>query len=132
MLAGRHGRLPGSLVIADQVEVSEKIIASGGFADVKCGVCRNHLVAVKVLRTPSGGDMEKVHKVSHFLPFEADIKPFAPAVLQGGCSLGFVVPPKYPEAPRRPGRFQFLPFFRSHGTDGTWKRHAVYQNESHQ
>lgn len=80
-LAGRYGRFPGSLAITDQIEVSDKIIASGGFADVKYGVRRNHPVAVKVLRTPSGSDMEEVRKVNGSLPFEANIEPLVPAVL---------------------------------------------------
>ena len=37
-LAGRHGRFPSSFTITDDIEVSDKIFASDGFADVKSEV----------------------------------------------------------------------------------------------
>ena len=73
-LAGRHGRLPSSFAITDKVEVSDKILASGGFADVRPGACGNRPVAVRTLRISPGGDMNKIRNVRGLLPLEGDTK----------------------------------------------------------
>jgi hypothetical protein len=63
-LAGRYGRLPDSIIITERIEVEDKILASGGFADVRCGRCMGHLVAVKTLRVAKKDDLLKIRKVS--------------------------------------------------------------------
>ena len=131
-LAGRHGRFPSSFVVADQVEISNKILASGGFADVKPGVYENRPVAVRALRILPGSDIKKIRTVRSPLPLEVDTRSFAPAVLQGGCSLEFVVPPEYLEAPWRLGKHQRPQFLHSYRTDGARKHHAVYQDQARQ
>ena len=73
-LAGQHGRLPSSFAMTDKVEVSDKFLASGGFADVKPGVYKNRPVAVRTLRVSSGSDMNKIRNVRGLLPLEADAK----------------------------------------------------------
>jgi len=62
-LAGLHGRLPSSFAIVDKFEVSDKFLASGGFADVRTGVYENRPVAVKTLRVSLGSVMNKVRNV---------------------------------------------------------------------
>jgi hypothetical protein len=63
-LAGRYGRLPDSIIITERIEVEDKILASGGFADVRCGRCIGHLFAVKTLRVAKKDDFLKIRKVS--------------------------------------------------------------------
>jgi hypothetical protein len=71
-LAGRHGRFPSSLAITDKIEVSDTILASGGFADVKPGVYGDRRVAVKVLRVSPTSEMEKIRNVRSSLSLEAN------------------------------------------------------------
>ena len=62
-LAGTHGRLPESMMITEEIEVSEKILASGGFADVRTGKYMGHLVAVKSTKVAELDDLSKSRKV---------------------------------------------------------------------
>ena len=52
------------MVIAGEIEVGKKILASGGFADVRSGTYKGHLVAVKTLRVTELDDLQKIRKVS--------------------------------------------------------------------
>ena len=63
-LAGLRGRLPESMVITEQIEINPKILASGGFADVRSGTYMGHLVAVKTLRVAAQDDLQKTRKAS--------------------------------------------------------------------
>jgi hypothetical protein len=63
-LAGHCGRLPDSVIITENIEVSDKILASGGFADVRCGRYMGHLVAVKTLRVAVRDDLLRIREVS--------------------------------------------------------------------
>ena len=63
-LTGIHGKLPESMVIREEIEVGKQILASGGFADVRSGTCKGHLVAVKTLRVAEIDDLQKIRKVS--------------------------------------------------------------------
>ena len=68
-LATIHGRLPGSMVITEEIEVSDEILASGGFADVRIGTYVGHLVAVKTMRVTKKDNLPKIRKVSvHHIP----------------------------------------------------------------
>ena len=50
--------------IPEKIEVQGKILASGGFADVRIGRYMGHLVAVKTLRVAATDDLQKIRKVS--------------------------------------------------------------------
>jgi len=63
-LAGIHGRLPDSMMITEEIKVSDKIVASGGFADIRTGTYMGHLVALKTLRVKDEDDFLKIRKVS--------------------------------------------------------------------
>jgi hypothetical protein len=63
-LAGIHGRLPDSMVITEEIKVSDDILASGGFADIRTGTYAGHLVAVKTMRVAKQDDFLKIRKVS--------------------------------------------------------------------
>lgn len=100
------------------MEVSDEVLVSGSFADVKSGRYENRAVAVKVLRVPSGNEMEKTWNVSGSLSFGVGSESFVPEALQGGCPLEFIVASKRLEAPRRLWGCQFPLFFHRHRSDG--------------
>jgi serine/threonine-protein kinase TNNI3K len=52
------------MIITEEIKVSDKILASGGFADVRTGTYMGHLVAVKTMRVPEQDDFLKIRKVS--------------------------------------------------------------------
>jgi len=62
-LAGLHGRLPSSFAVVDKVKVLGKILASGGFADVRTGVYGGCPVAVMTLRVSPGSDTDRIRNV---------------------------------------------------------------------
>jgi len=62
-LAESYGRLPDSLVIAENIEVEDNVFASGGFADIRRGRYKGGLVAVKTLRVGEGSDVLKIKRV---------------------------------------------------------------------
>ena len=51
-------------MITDPIDVEEKVLASGGFADVRCGTYLGRHVAVKTLRVTEYDDVAKIRKVS--------------------------------------------------------------------
>ena len=63
-LAAIHGKFPESMMIPGGIEVGKEILASGGFADVRSGTYRGHLVAVKTLRASVFDDLQRIRKVS--------------------------------------------------------------------
>ena len=52
------------MMMNEKVEVSDKILGSGGFADVRCGVFAAHPVAVKTMRIAAQDNLDKIRKVS--------------------------------------------------------------------
>jgi hypothetical protein len=63
-LAGHHGRLPDSMIVAERIEDEDRILASGGFADIRRGSYMGHFVAVKTLRVSKQDDFLEIRKVS--------------------------------------------------------------------
>ena len=51
------------MMITGEIEVSDDILASGGFADVRRGTYDGHLVAVKTMRVTEQDDLLKIRKV---------------------------------------------------------------------
>jgi len=62
-LAERHGLLPSRIRIAGRIEVSDELLASSGFVDLKTGTYRGRLVAVKTFRVTARDDFVKITKV---------------------------------------------------------------------
>jgi hypothetical protein len=62
-LAAIHGRLPTSMMIAE-VKISNKLLGSGGFADVKTGTYMEHPVAVKIMKVTEQDDLLVIRKAS--------------------------------------------------------------------
>lgn len=65
-LAGKHARLPDSMVITDEIECSAsgQPLTSGGFADIKQGEYKGCAVAVKTLRIAQTDNLDKIRRVS--------------------------------------------------------------------
>ena len=65
-LAGKHARLPSSMVIKDDLGLSASAqpYTSGGFSDIKIGQYKGCRVAVKVMRVGIIDDLAKIRKVS--------------------------------------------------------------------
>ena len=62
-LSSRIGHLPESYMLSSKFDTSGKIIASGGFADVRMGVFKGKDVAVKTLRVSPKDDRAKMRRV---------------------------------------------------------------------
>ena len=62
-LAGAHGRFPDSMKITKNIMISDKILASGGFSDVRTGMYMGRLVAVKTMRAAEQDDYLRLRKV---------------------------------------------------------------------
>ena len=62
-LSGRIGHLPESYLLSDKFDISGKVIASGGFADVRMGVFKGKNVAVKTLRVSVADDKTRIRRV---------------------------------------------------------------------
>jgi len=52
------------MIITENIEVEDKVLASGGFADVRCGTYMGHLVAMKSLRVAEQDDFMAIRKVN--------------------------------------------------------------------
>ena len=67
-LAGKHARLPNSMIITDKIDFSatSQPHTSGGFADIKPGQYKGCTVAVKSLRVATTDNFEKIRKVRWF------------------------------------------------------------------
>ena len=51
------------MMITEKIKVSDKVLASGGFADVRSGKYKGHPVAVKTMRITEKDDPLKIRKV---------------------------------------------------------------------
>jgi len=51
------------MIITEKIEVEDKVLAQGGFADVRIGRYMGHLVAMKKLRVWEKDDFVKIRKV---------------------------------------------------------------------
>jgi len=62
-LAERHGLLPSCMRISGGIEVSDDLLASTGFADLRSGRYRGRTVAIKILRVTARDDFVRIRKV---------------------------------------------------------------------
>ena len=74
-------------LIKDKIDVDDKILASGGFADVRCGTYMGGLVAVKTIRIDVAAldDPHKIRKVSINRSFIITWGAVSAALLQQFC-----------------------------------------------
>ena len=62
-LSNRTGHLPESYLLSDKFDISGKVVASGGFADVRKGMFKGKNVAVKTLKVLPTDDKAKIRRV---------------------------------------------------------------------
>jgi len=130
-LAERYGRLPERLMITEEMEVSDEILASVGFGFVMGGTYKGVRVAVKTATVPSLRDLEKIRKVSVDGILWSGLNNSAPAVLQGGHPLGYTVPSERLETRWSLGGREDTAIFHPFRVDGGWEHHGVHWRESH-
>jgi len=65
-LAGKHAQLPESVIVTDEIDftVSSQPHLSGGFADIKPGMYKGCIVAVKTMRVAMTDNTDKIRRVS--------------------------------------------------------------------
>ena len=51
------------MMTTEDLKVSDKVLASGGFADVRTGTYMGNLVAVKIVRVAEQDSLPKIRKV---------------------------------------------------------------------
>ena len=73
------------MMITEKVEVSDMILASGGFADVRTGTYMGHLVAVKTMRVGVQDSLSKLRKVSINNIFSSTLDTVPTILLQQFC-----------------------------------------------
>ena len=52
------------MVITEEIKVVDKVLASGGFADIRTGTYMGHPVAVKTMRVTEQDGFLKIRKVN--------------------------------------------------------------------
>ena len=92
VVAYHYTQVLPSLRLTGKVQVEDKIIASGGFANLRHGRYMGNLVAVKTMRVAAQGDLSRMRRVS--------IDVGHPGPVSCICPRNFVVKPpagrKYP------------------------------------
>ena len=73
------------MVIKEKLDVSDRVLATGGFADVRRGRYMGHLVAVKTVRVSMQDDLLKKWKVSRNGVFSAAWDAVSIILLQQFC-----------------------------------------------
>lgn len=121
------------MVVEEKIEVQDMILASGGFADVRCGSFMGRLVAVKTARITPRDDLQRIRKVGVDVSHSGCcLNHFIPAILQGGRPLEYAVPSE---------RHEFGWSLRGHeertirhrvGVDAAREYHGVHWKESYQ
>jgi len=105
-LAERHGLLPDRLRITEKIEFSDEVLAFGGFGDIRSGTYNGSVVAFKSMRVATLDNFLKIRKVSVGIDhLERDLSHPYPAILQGGRTLGKVIPSERLEASWGLGRY---------------------------
>lgn len=87
---GHHALLPEALDVPVHYEQTRDALFRGGYADVYKGKCRDQEVAVKVIRTYSTDELQKVINVSCrtcSTPAHRMTRKLREAVLQRGCDV---------------------------------------------
>jgi hypothetical protein len=124
------------MMITEHMEVSDKIVASGGCGDVRTGMYMGGLVAVKSARIATRDNVKKIKKVrfnAMSVPawdLVSTIPP--PAILQGSHSLGNFIPSEHLEARWGSGRRGERTVRHGVRVDVAWEHYGVHCKQSHQ
>jgi len=113
--------------MAGNIDISDEILASGGFADLKSGTYEGRLVAVKTARVAAQDDLLGIRKVSITVdhPGRGLIRSI-PAILQGSRPLEHAVPSEHLETRWGSGGHQETATSHRVGVDGARERHGVH------
>jgi len=108
------------------IEISDEILVSGGFADLRSGTYKGHIAAVKTMRIAARDDLQRIRKVNINIncPGRGLIRS-VPAILQRGCPLEHAVPSKHLGTRRGPGRHQETATRHRIGVDGAREHHGI-------
>ena len=102
-MCGQHALLPRALKITAQYDRTRDALYRGGFADVWKGEYDGREVAVKVLRTYSDSDLQKITGVGcllRSLPYANPLTVHFAEVLQGSCDVEIPSTSKRPASNR--------------------------------
>jgi len=82
--------------MAGDIEIADEILAFGGFADLRSGTYKGHLVAVKTMRIAAWDDLQGIRKVDIDINYQGrGLIRSVPAILQGSCPLEHAVPSEH-------------------------------------
>jgi hypothetical protein len=134
-LAEHYGRLPDSMIITEKIEVEDKILASGGIMDVRCGKYKGHLVAVRTMKDPAKKPLKyprevSINKVLDRLGRCLDHP--SPAILQRSRSLEHTISSEHLEVCWGSGGHGKGAIRHRVRVDGPWGYHGVHPKESRQ
>ena len=121
ILAGKHARLPNSMIITDKINfsTSSQPYTSGSFADIRLGRYKGCTIAVKSLRVATTDNFEKIRKVRRFSCRGGMVLRLSPAILQRGYPLEFTIPSEHPKACQHSGQHRPVSVCHGFGVDGT-------------
>ena len=128
---GHHARLPSALAVPVSYDRTGDALYRGGYADVWKGSYCSQDVAVKVIRTYSSDELQKVINVScHFCSIYTHYVPKVLLVdlLQGSCSVEIPSTPQYPTAIRNIDVGKSVR--NGVKVDGKWKHQSIRQGTS--
>jgi len=121
------------MVVKEKIEVQDMILASGGFADVRCGTYPGRFVAVKTARITPRDDLPRIRKVSVDINHSGCcLNHFAPAILQGGRPLEYAVPSECHGTGWSLWGHEKRTIRHRVGVDAAREYHGVHWKESHQ
>jgi len=129
-LIERHGLLPDRIRMAGNVDISDEILAFGGFADLRSGKYEGRLVAIKTMRVAMQDDFLGIRKVGVTVdhPGHGLIR-FVLAILQGSRPLEHAVPSEHLETRWGSGGHEETATRHRVGVDGAREHHGVHWQE---
>ena len=132
-LSERNGRLPSSMVLTEKVEVEDRIVASGGFADIRRGRYLGRPVAVKTMRVAAQDNFLKTRKVRTSVGHPGHgLNDFTPAILQGGHSVEYAISPERHKTRWGSGKHGRRAICHRVRVDGSREYHGIHSKESRQ
>jgi len=132
-LAERHGLLPDRIKIKENIEVSNQVLGSGGFGDVRLGTYEGGPVAVKIMKVSAPDKFARIRKVSINVDHPGPGLSYpATALLQGSRPLEHAIPPERFETRWGSKMHKETAAHYRVRVHGGREHHGVYQQESHQ
>jgi len=126
-LTERHKLLPDRVKIKGSIEVLDKLLGSGGLADVKSGTYEGRPVAVRIMRISVKDDFARKRKVRINAGHqEPGLSHLIPGILQRSHPLERAISPQRLETCRGPGgHIQTAAHYRVR-VDEPWEHHGIH------